>query len=216
MARLESVSTVGTARSRQLRLRLGDEIGDTRRALGVSLREVGRRIGVSAQRIARAERGDPTALTIDLVARIGAVLGKQLAAALYPAGDPVRDAGHLRLIARFRKRLHPSLRWRTEVPIPIAGDPRSGDGLISGTFGDVLVEAETHLGDVQATERRVAAKARDLGADRVILLVADTRHNRGVLQLHPELRDRFPIGRRACLLALARAVDPGGDALVLL
>lgn len=216
MARTESVATVGAARSRLLRLRLGDELGDTRRVLGLSLREVGRRVGVSAQRIARAERGDATALTIDLVARIGPVLGKQLAASLFPGGDPARDAGHLRLIARFRKRLHPHLRWRTEVPIPIAGDPRSGDAVISGRFGDILVEAETHVGDIQAIERRIGSKARDLGANRLILLVADTRHNHEVLRLHSELKERFPIGTRACLRALGAGADPGGDCLVVL
>jgi hypothetical protein len=177
---------------------------------------VGRRIGVSAQRVARAERGDAAAQTIDLVARIGPVLGKHLAASLYPAGDAVRDAGHLRLLARFRRRLHPSLQWRTEVPVPIAGDRRSGDGMISGVFGEILVEAETHLGDLQAIERRIRSKARDLGAARVILLVAETRHNRSVLGLHPEVAERFPIGTRACVRAISRGSDPGGDCLVFL
>jgi hypothetical protein len=102
------------------------------------------------------------------------------------------------------------------VPIPIVGDPRSGDGLISGEFGDALVEAETHLGDLQAVERQIAAKGRDLGVDRLILLVADTRHNRAVLAAHPEIRERFPIETRACLMQLRRGLDPEGDCLVVL
>jgi hypothetical protein len=167
-------------------------------------------------RIARAESGDRAALSIDLVARIAAVLGLQLGASLYPDGDPVRDRGQLALVGRFRPRLHEALRWRTEVVIPIAGDQRSADGFIEGVGWDAVVEAETRLGDIQLVERRALAKKRDLGADRLILLVADTRHDRAVLRLHPELLERFPITARACLRALARGEDPGGDAIVVL
>ncbi len=80
----------------------------------------------------------------------------------------------------------------------------------------MLVEAETHLGDIQAIQRRAGAKQRDLGADRVILLVADTRHNRRVIEEHPQLRERFPIDTRRCLARLARGEDPEGDCLVIL
>jgi hypothetical protein len=100
--------------------------------------------------------------------------------------------------------------------MPIAGDLRSADGLIEGSFGTAVVEAETRLTDFQAVERKSALKARDLGADRVILLVADTPNNRRALQLHPEIRERFPVGTRRCLAALSRGGDPGGDSLVVL
>ena len=88
--------------------------------------------------------------------------------------------------------------------------------MISGVFGEILVEAETHLGDLQAIERRVGSKARDLGVAGVILLVAETRHNRAVLGLHAEVGERFPIGTRACLGALSTGSDPGVDCLVCL
>ena len=183
---------------------------------GLSLREVARKVGISVDRLTRAECGDPTALTVDLAARIAPVVGLQLAASLHPNGDPVRDRAQLALLQRFRPRLHPSLSWRTEVPMPIAGDQRSGDGLIGGAFGSVLVEAETRITDLQAVERKTFLKKRDLGADRVVLLIADTPNNRKVLDLHPELRERFPIGTRKCLAALGRGEDPGGDCLVIL
>jgi hypothetical protein len=79
-----------------------------------------------------------------------------------------------------------------------------------------MVEAETRLHDLQALERRVRIKQRDLGVRRVILLVADTRRNRSVLAAHPELIERFSINTRACLAALRSGRDPGGDAIVLL
>ena len=74
-----------------------------------------------------------------------------------------------------------------------------------------LVEAETHLGDFQAVERRIGAKARDLGADRVVLLLADTRHNRTMLNTIPAIRQRFPVDQRAWFRAIANSEDPGGD-----
>jgi hypothetical protein len=166
--------------------------------------------------IARAERGDPGTLTIDLLAVVAPVLGLQLSASLYPDGDPVRDRGHLALLGRLRRRVPDHVRWRVEVPMPIAGDLRSADAVVTLPAGDVLIEAETRLDDVQAMQRKASAKMRDLGAIRLVILAADTRHNQRVLREHPEVRERFPIGTRQCLSALARGRDPGGDALVIL
>jgi transcriptional regulator with XRE-family HTH domain len=182
----------------------------------LSLREVARRVGVAHDTIARVERGESTVMTIDLIASIAAVLGLELATSLFPKGDPVRDRGHLALLERFRKRLPKEVPMRTEVPLPITGDLRSADAIVKTRDGDVLVEAETHLGDLQLIERRSAAKQRDIGAVHLVLLVADTRHNREVLQSIPALRERFPIGSRDCLRALARGAIPPDDAIVVL
>jgi transcriptional regulator with XRE-family HTH domain len=136
-----------------LRHRIADELSTAQRAGGLSVREVARQVGVSPTRIERALRAEAGVLTIDLAARIAVVVGLQLAASLYPNGDPVRDRAHLALLERLRARLHPRLAWKTEVPIPIAGDLRAGDGMIMGTFGTILVEAETRLTDIQAVQR---------------------------------------------------------------
>jgi transcriptional regulator with XRE-family HTH domain len=206
----------GARRARQLIARVALDLDDARRAAGLSLRELARSLGVSPDTVGRALHGDPGALTIEFTARLGAVLGLQLGVGLYPDGDPLRDRGHLALLARLRARISAALRWRTEVAIPIAGDRRSADATIEGEEVGILVEAETHLDDIQALERSIAGKQRDLGLQRVILLVADARHNRQVIEMHPELRERFPIGTRACLAALAKGRDPGGDCLVIL
>jgi transcriptional regulator with XRE-family HTH domain len=212
----ESIATLGARRSRQLRQRLADEIARARVASGLSVREVSRIIGVSADRIIRAERGEPGTLTIDLAARIVPVVGLLLAASLHPNGDPVRDPGQLALLSRFQRRISPTAPFRTEVPMPIAGDLRAADATIDLPDAMILIEAETRLTDLQATERRIWLKARDFGADRVVLLVADTPNNRRVLELHPELRERFPVSQRQCLAALARGQDSGGNAIVVL
>lgn len=216
MAREETAGARGARRAGQLLVRLAGELVAARTSAGLSIREVARRLRVAHDTVRRLERAEPSAMSVELVARYAAVVGLQLAASLYLDGDPVRDRAHLALLGRFRTRLHPGLRWRTEVPIPITGDRRSGDAVMGGDGWDGLVEAETRLGDIQLLERRAGAKARDLGVRRLVLLVADTTHNREVVRLHPELRERFPIDTRTCLRHLRRGEDPGGDCLVIL
>jgi transcriptional regulator with XRE-family HTH domain len=185
-----------------------------RRAAGISQRELGRQVRVSHNKIRRVERGEPGQLTMELAAKLGAVLGLQFSASLHPDGDPIRDAAHAALLKRFRARVRGSLIWRTEVPMPIEGDRRSADGVVEGPTFAALVEAETRIDDVQALERKVRSKQRDMGISRVILVVGDTRHNRSVLRAVPGLREAFPLSTRACLAALERGLDPGSDALV--
>ncbi|MEW5991105.1 MAG: hypothetical protein AB1736_07125 [Chloroflexota bacterium] len=206
----------GARRSRSLRTRLAADLEAARIAAGLSYRELGRGSGIDRERVTLALRGDPHALTIDVAARIAPVVGLELGASLHPDGDPVRDRAHLALIRRFRVRLGPGLAWISEVPVPIAGDRRSADGVIEGPNVEIYVEAETRLGDVQALERSIAGKQRDLGIARVILLGADTRHNRDVIARVPEVVARFPIGTRAAMAALSRGRAPAGDALVVI
>jgi transcriptional regulator with XRE-family HTH domain len=199
-----------------LRHRIAADLSTARRSANLSMRELARRVGVSLETMIRLERGEPATTTIDLVTRVAQVLGLELAASLYPQGDPIRDRGHLALLERFRRRLPAGLRWRTEVPIPLVGDLRSGDGVVESGALTFLVEAETRLGGFQAVERWMGAKARDLAADRVVLLLADTRHNRMLVNTIPAIRERFPVDMRAWFRAIAKGEDPGGDALVIL
>jgi transcriptional regulator with XRE-family HTH domain len=198
------------------RARVGNEMRIARIAAGLSQRELARRAGMSHSAIGRMERLGIRRLTIDRLATVAAILGLELRVNLLPRGSPVRDAAHLALIRRLRPRVSKVLRWRTEVPIPLPGDMRSADIVIDGPDVSAMFEAETRLNDLQATERRARGKQRDLRLDRLILLVADTRHNRAVLEAHPELFERFPITTRACLVALRDGRDPGGDAIVLI
>lgn len=205
----------GYRRGRYLASRTATELLTARRAAGISQRELGRHVRLSHGKIGRIERGEPNHLTIELASKLAAVLGLQFSASLHPDGNPVRDAAHVALLHRFRVRLAPSLKWRTEVAIPIEGDRRSADGVVDGPGVQVMVEAETRIDDVQALERRVSGKQRDLGV-RVILLVADTRHNRAVVRQTPALPGRFPGTTRACLGALSNGREPSSDALVFL
>lgn len=65
--------------------------------------------------------------------------------------------------------------------------------------------------------RAVRGKQRELGTERVVIVVEDTRVNRRAIQAAgAELRRSFPLAARTLFAALAAGQDPGSDALVLL
>jgi hypothetical protein len=112
------------------------------------------------------------------------------------------------------------LRWRTEVPLGIRGDPRAWDADIRGSEPApwrLRVEAETTIPDGQALERRINLKTRDDPEGHVILLVSDTRGNRSALRLLREgMREPLPSDGRLMLAALKQARDPGSSGIVIL
>jgi len=186
-----------------------------RQGSGLSREILGRACGLSRTIVERIESGTrPT--TVREYAALGAGVGLDVRLRAYPAGDPIRDAGQQRLLERLRLRLHPSLRWSTEVPLPIEGDLRAWDAMIRGTDWRLPVEAETALDDIQATERRLTLKRRDGEADHVILLVADTRRNRRALAAAPGAFAELPLRTREILADLARGTHPGGSGIVIL
>jgi transcriptional regulator with XRE-family HTH domain len=183
---------------------------------GLSQDEVGRAIGCSHTRVGRFERGEVAYPDLEFLGAYCAVLGLDLAVRAFPAGDAIRDAGQSRLLARLRVRLHGSLGWSTEVPLPIVGDLRAWDAMIRGPAWQIGVEAETVLDDMQAVERRLALKERDGGVDRVILLVADTKRNRRALAATPAAFGDLPLRTREILAALRDGRDPGQSGIVIL
>ena len=211
-----SVRQRGTRHGAHLLQRIGEELRRARADAGLSLRVVAAAVGVSHTFVWRIERGQAPHVDVHVLACIAEATGGRLALGVHPVGTPVRDAAHLSLLARFRARLPDAIGWRTEVPVPIDGDLRSADAVIGAPPEAAMVEAETRLGDIQALERRMSLKARDLGVERLILLVLDSQHNRRVIDGAPELRRRFPIATRAALASLGRGVLPAKDCLILL
>jgi hypothetical protein len=109
------------------------------------------------------------------------------------------------------------LTWRTEVPIRIERDLRAWDAVVGGPGWRVPIEAETRLHDVQVLARRTALKRRDDGAELMILLVADTRHNRQIVRLAiTDLMADFPAPGRSVLAAMASGQRPPAAAIVFL
>jgi transcriptional regulator with XRE-family HTH domain len=192
------------------------DLGNARRGSGLSLDAVGSACGVSGPTAARIEAGATRNPDLRVLAAMAAVVGLELRLRAYPAGDPIRDAGSQRLLKRLHVRLHPSLGWLTEVPVPILGDRRAWDAMVRGADWLLAIEAETVLEDIQAVERRVALKQRDGQIDRVLLLIADTRRNRRALASAPAAFPGFSRDARRQLRDLGRGFDPGTSGIVLL
>jgi hypothetical protein len=152
-----------------------------------------------------------------VLGRALAVVGLDLHVRAYPGGAPLRDTAHLRLLERLRERLPPAVTWRTEVPLPAAGDRRAWDALIACTDVRVGVECETRARDAQELQRCIALKSRDGGVEHVLLLLSDTRHNRLFLRsCGSGFLAAFPVDGRQALRRLEEGLDPGGSMIVLL
>jgi transcriptional regulator with XRE-family HTH domain len=186
-----------------MRARLASELREARLAAGLSLDAVSRASGLSATQVRRIDRGDVTGVSLSNLCVLFATLGMRLSARPYPAGPPIRDAAHARLLARFKAQLPATIQMRTEVPLRAQGDLRAWDGELALDGEACKLEAETALRDLQAVDRRVARKLADDGAERVILLVADTHRNRRVLREFGDLVSaRYRLDTRGVLLHL--------------
>jgi transcriptional regulator with XRE-family HTH domain len=195
----------------------GSEIRLSRRGAGVSLRTAAASIGMSETMFGRIERGRLPNVTVRQLAIACAAVGLKFAARSFLDGDPIRDAGHARLLERLHRELPAGTQWRTEVPLAGRRDPRAWDAQCR--LGDVTVaiEAEMRLSDVQALDRRIALKRRDANLALVILLVADTVGNRRALAIHREgLRASFPLDTRAILAAARDGRAPASSGIVVL
>lgn len=202
--------------TRRALLAIGEEFRETRIRADLALRELAARVGISPAAISRIEHGLSPHVAYETLVALGAGLGLDVPLRAYPNGDPVRDAAQLALLARFRAELPAGVRWRSEVPLgPAGGDRRAWDAVIEGRGWSLPIEAETRLRDVQELQRRLALKCRDGGADRMILLVADTRHNAHVLRLYAaELHGSFPVREREAMASLVAGAQPAGSAIV--
>jgi transcriptional regulator with XRE-family HTH domain len=197
--------------------RLGRELRLARIAAGLSQEAVGRRLGSSDAQVSRVERGTLRPLSISLLHRHAAAVGLRASIRLFPGGRRLLDAPQLSLLDRFRARLGDTWRWQLEVPMPLAGDLRAGDALLTRGDLTLLVEAITRLSDVQAQVRAAQLKRRDLAATRLLMLVAATTANRRALrEASPLLGQAFQTDTRAVLRTLAAGLDPGADCLILL
>lgn len=196
---------------------VGRELRLARHNAGLTLAQAGRRIGWSKTKLSRVELGRNPRVSIEDLVLIGSVVGIRPSVRFFPTGRRVVDAGQIELLATLTARMHPRWLHRHEVPMPRVGDLRAAD-LVSSVDGcQLMVEAYRRFADAQAQVRAARLKQRDLGADRLLLLIEDTRANRAaVASVLPDLKPSFTLTARRMLGALAAGIDPGGDAVVLL
>jgi transcriptional regulator with XRE-family HTH domain len=203
--------------ARQALADIGRQVREARLAHDLSQREAARAIGFSAATWSRLEQGASPSVSLVTLGRALAVVGLDLHVRAFPGGAPLRDAAHVRLLERLRERLPASVAWRTEVPLPAHGDRRAWDAVIGLTDVRVGVEGETRARDAQELQRRIALKQRDGGMDHVLLLLADTRHNRHFLRTcGTGFLSAFPVDRRLALRRLEAGTDPQGCTILLL
>ena len=189
---------------------------DARSQSGLSQEAVATRIGATHQLISLWERGRVLPDPIQL-ARWAAVVGLDIGIRTFPAGSPLRDVGQLRTLGRARSRIGEHWSWRTEVPVshePL--DRRAVDAVIRRGAVRIGLEVITRLSDAQAQVRAATLKQEAAGLDRMILILADTRHNRVAARAAaPTLVPAFPLSPRGLLVDLRAGRLPRANAVVL-
>ena len=151
-----------------------------------------------------------------LLARHAAAVGLRARIRLYPGGGPLRDAGQVALIRRFRERVGNPGRWAFEVPIPLANDQRALDAVLTVAGGRIGLEFYVRLADCQAQLRAANLKQRDAGLDRMVIVVKATHANRRALgEAASAIADAFPGTTRRLLAALAAGEVPPANGVIL-
>lgn len=201
---------------RQLDLVL-DEVRNARRAAGMSQSSVASRVGCSRQQISAIERGEGTDIGIVELVRIGAVVGLDVSLRTFPGGSPLRDAGQLRVLSRFRALVGDL--WDCHTEVPVTADPRDRrafDAVLSRGPVRVGVEAVTRLTDSQAQVRAILLKQQAAGLGSIVLVLADTQHNaRALRDAAATVGPAFPLSPRMTLGNLRAGVPPARNGYVL-
>jgi transcriptional regulator with XRE-family HTH domain len=199
------------------RIELGGELREARFARGLTQAQVGAALGTSGAQVSRVEQGKVPALRTMALIQHGAAVGLRISLKAYPLGGGLRDAGQAAYVARFAERIGRQWRIQLEAPMPVSGDLRAVDILLTAGGLTIAVEVITRLRDLQAQLRAATEKARDIGAARFVLVIAATHANRRALaDARPALVGAFDLDARTVLGALRAGRDPGRDAVILL
>lgn len=192
-----------------------NELRAARLAAGLSQSDVAQALGRSPQLISLLERRivDPNPIQL---ARWGATVGLDLPIRTFPGGSPLRDAGQLRLLRRFRLTLGELWTWHTEVAVSTdPRDRRAIGAVLSRPPYRIGVEAMVRLTDAQAQSRALLLKQAASGVDRIVVVLADSRHNRLALgDAAPTLEPAFPLSSRETMRALRAGSVPRANGIV--
>lgn len=196
---------------------IGRELRVARILAGQTQRQVAAALRTSDSHVSRVEHGLIRGLTMPQLHRHAATVGLKPFVNLYPLVGRPLDHAQLELFARLRARIAPSWKVTLEATMPIRGDLRAADAVLAIPGCQCAVEIVTRLADFQAQLRSARRKVRDLGADRLVLVVAATPTNRRAIRdAGRAVDDAFPVRTKLALRSLAAGTDPGGDALIVL
>jgi transcriptional regulator with XRE-family HTH domain len=188
---------------------------------GLSQSAVAREIGLDPSTMWRLEADLLPDVSVVRLSEIASVLGHEVSVGLHPIGDPVRDKGQLACGRRFDAVL--SERWRVtdETLLPGPGEQRAWDKLLRVADATprylVGVDIESRIWDVQAIVRRTRARERDGQVDHILIVLADTAHNRRVAdELRDALGTDYETGSRRLLKGLRLGERLVGSGVVLI
>jgi transcriptional regulator with XRE-family HTH domain len=194
-----------TARARRILADFSIEIKNGRLEAELSQEELGRRAGMSGDKVWQVEHQRLRSLSIHDACLLGAVIGLDLSCRTYPSGSPVRDAAQAKRLARLLGHIGKPLVFVTDAPLPNREgirERRAWDAVISGAGKRTAVELESRLTDIQAVTRRHNDKRRDDPVDHFLLVVANTRHNRRTMSEFAPLLAHLPRLRTATVIRL--------------
>ena len=104
---------------------VGEELREARLQAGLAQAELGAAVDLSKSEVSRIELGRASYVPYERLVLVAAALRLDVPLRTFPAGEPIRDAAQLALLAKLRVLLSPALRWRTEVPLNIPADRRA-------------------------------------------------------------------------------------------
>ena len=187
----------------------------------MSQRQLAREIGWSSSAVGRFEADQRADVGVIDLSEMASLLGFELSLGLHPIGDPIRDKGQQACSRRFDRVLPDRWRVTNETLLPGAGELRAWDKLLR-LVGEtprclVGVDIESRVWDVQAIVRRTRARERDGQVDHILIALADTAHNRRIVEeLRTMLGDAYGTGPRSILAALRTGTALPGSGVVLI
>jgi transcriptional regulator with XRE-family HTH domain len=197
------------------------DLREARVAAGLSREHLAREVQSSATAIARLESNLLDDVGLVRLSELASVLGFEVSLGLHPIGDPVRDRAHLAIGARFQAMLSSAWHVADEALLPGSGGFRAWDKSLRLVGAQprhlVGVDIETRVHDVQLLIRRTRLRERDGQADAILLVLADTQHNRRMVsQLRLALGRDYQTEPRVILAALRDGRRLPGSGVILL
>lgn len=207
----------GRRRGEDLLRGLIGELRTARELAGVSQRTLASELSWSQSEVNRLDKFRFESVSLVRLCETGAVLGLDLSASFHPAGDAVRDRGHQKVRGRVVGMVaSPPYAITHEAPFSGLEDIRCRDLLLRLDDFAVGIEIETRVRDVQACVRRIRARERQGGVDEVVVVLADTAHNRRIVtELREALGPRFATDPRQIVAALRGGRPVTGSGVIL-